>query len=168
MTARRTMVVLGAALLVAGGGVATANWLLEGTGPGATSGATIQPLEVSAGTPTTGLYPEPTGGYPSLSPAVGTVVAQVRNPNSFPVRLTSATVGQIDVTAAANRTCAAGNVVAAATTVTMPTAAPVVVAPGATSVQVMVPAAVRMLPTAPIGCQGVLVNASLTFAGVPA
>ena len=156
-----------AALVVTGGGVSTATWLLEGSGPGATEGATIQPLVVLAGTPTGGLYPEPNGGYPT-GQAVGTVTSLVSNPNPFPVRLTSASIGNISLTPVSGRTCANSNVVAASATIALPSSPAIIVGPGAAPVTVQVPAAVRMLPTADIGCQGVQVSAMLTFSGLPA
>lgn len=80
-TSRVTVAVGLAVLLTAG--LAAAAWVVRGAGTGTGRAATTDNLVVTKGTATGDLYPGSTGGD---------VFVQVRNPNSFPVDLTTATI----------------------------------------------------------------------------
>ncbi|SFP13435.1 hypothetical protein SAMN05660464_2166 [Geodermatophilus dictyosporus] len=154
------VVLLGTAVLL-GSGVATATWLASGTGSGAARAATVSDLVVSPGVPAGTLYPKPSGGYGAAT--TGTVVATVSNPNAFAVDLTTATLGTVTATPLSGRTCASGTVVPAQPSV--PLSPAVRVPAGASGVQVTVPGALEMLPTAEDGCQGASFSVVLTLSG---
>lgn len=144
------------AVVLLSGGAALAAWTAD---PAA---ADRPRIAVTHGAPTGALYPEPATGYPS--PAVGTVSATASNLGTAAVRLTTATLGRVDVTPAEGRTCAPGSIVAVSSG-PLTLDQPVDLRPGATGVPVVLPGAVRMLPTAEPGCQGALVTVAVTLTG---
>jgi hypothetical protein len=151
-----TVVAQALAVVLLSGGVAVAAW------PTNAPAADRPEVTVTAGAPSGDLYPEPATGYPS--PAVGAVSATVSNPGAAAVRLTTATLGRVTITAREGQSCASGSVVAASSG-PVGLGRPVELAPGATAVPVTLPGAVRMLPTAENGCQGALVTVEMTFTG---
>ena len=145
-----------AVVLLSGGVALAAAWTTD------TAAMDRPRITVTQGVPSSALYPEPATGYPS--PAVGAVSATVSNPGAAAVRLTTASLGRVDITPAEGRTCAAGSIVAASSGA-VALAQPVDLRPGATAVPVTLPGAVRMLPTAEPGCQGALVTVEITLTG---
>jgi len=148
---RTSVIALFLAVLV-GGGVAAAAWLVSGTGTVTTQAATSTSLTVTGGTSSASLYPG----------ASTAVVANVTNPNPFPVRLTGATFGAVTVTPLAGKTCAAGNV-----TVSGPVtlASPVNLAAGSSATPVTIANALTMVSTAADGCQGATFTVQVTLNG---
>jgi hypothetical protein len=162
--ARRIAVVAAVLLAVIGGGAATAAWLATGTGPAAAAAVTAQPITVVGGEHVATLYPRPAGGYPAVTPAVGTVHLTLTNPNPYPVSLTTASFGAVTTTAASGSVCPPGNVtVVTAGPVTLP--APLTLAPGATATRVPLSGVLQMLPSAPDGCQGAVSTVAVTLTG---
>ena len=127
-----------------------------------TAAADRPQITVTRGESSDALSPEPAVGYPS--PAVGAVSATVGNPGTAAVRLTTASLGPVDITPVEGRTCAAGSIVASSSGPVV-LDQPVELLPGATAVPVTLPEAVRMLPTAGPGCQGALVTVETTLGG---
>ena len=162
-TPRRVTVVVLTTGLVLAGGVAVASWVTEGTGPATAEATTAQSLVVSPASPTASLYPKPAGGYSSGD--VGTVAATVANPNPFPIRLSSATLGTIALTPESGRTCAAGSVVHANGVGTVALTPGVLVAANSSGTVVDIPGALEMVATAEDGCQGVGVSVTVTLTG---
>ncbi|MFD2093004.1 hypothetical protein [Blastococcus deserti] len=148
---------------VVAGGVASAAWLVSGTGTASSQAASAVSLTVTAGTPTASLYPKPAAGYGSGT--VGAVQAKVDNPNPFPVQLTSATIGAVSITPLSGRTCAASNVVGLGT---IALATPVLLPASSTGTVVTVPGALEMISTAENGCQGAGITAQVTLSGASA
>jgi hypothetical protein len=88
---RKKQVVLVAALAIAATaiGVAIAAWTTGGSGSGQAQAGTAQNLTISAGTPSTSLYPG----------ASADVAATVNNPNPYPVHVSSIALGAVTVDA---------------------------------------------------------------------
>ncbi|TYP87894.1 hypothetical protein [Blastococcus xanthinilyticus] len=152
---RRLVVVALFVVALIGGGIATAAWLVSGTGSATTQAATAVNLTVSAGTPTATLYPG----------ASGAVVASVANPNPFPVRVTSASFGAVTVTPLAGRTCTAASL-----TVSGPVTlgSPVNLSANSGATAVTIPNAVTMVSSADNGCQGATYSVQVTLSGASA
>ena len=149
---KRTAVVTLFLAVLTAGGVAMAAWLVSGTGTATTQAATSTSLTVTGGTATASLYPG----------ASTPVVANVTNPNPFPVRLTGATFGTVTVSPLAGKTCAASNV-----TVSGPVslASPVNLAAGSSATPVSIPNALTMVSSAADGCQGATFTVQVTLNG---
>lgn len=161
---KRAAVVVTAGSLMLGGGVAWAAWTNTGTGAANAKATTATALVVTAGTPASTLYPEPTGGYPNST--VGAIYTTVANPNNYPVTVTTVSVGTVSITPQAGKTCAAGSVVATAASMTLTT--PVQLAANASATAVTIPSAVKMIATAEDGCQGASFSAPVTLTGASA
>ncbi len=167
---RRVGVVLGVTLLLTGGGVAVASWTASGTGQGSARAASVSGLVVDAGSPVGALYPLPADVTPATgygSGTVGAVATTVTNPNPFPVRITTATVGSVTASPLGGRTCAAGNVLPT-TTAPITLDPPVTLAANSAPTPVTVPGALYMIPTAEDGCQGATFSVSVTVTGASA
>jgi hypothetical protein len=84
---RKKQVILVAALAIAATaiGVAIAAWTTGGSGSGQAQAGTAQNLTISAGTPSTSLYPG----------ASADVAATVNNPNPYPVHVSSIALGAV-------------------------------------------------------------------------
>ena len=82
LTKRRVAGIAAAAVLVTGVGVAYAAWTASGTGGGAASSTTAQPLIVTAGTGSGDLYP-------TAASNTGVLSLSIQNPNSYPVTVTT-------------------------------------------------------------------------------
>jgi hypothetical protein len=158
---KRLGVILSTSILMLGGGVAWAAWTQSGTGAATAQATSATSLVVTPGTPVGTLYPKPAEGYPSTG--VGAVYTTVSNPNPYPVRVVSATVGTVTITPLANRTCAAGSVVP---TGTGPMALPPIDLPANSSATaVTVPGAIEMVASAEDGCQGASFSVPITLTG---
>lgn len=154
-SARRTVVVALFLLALIGGGIATAAWLVSGTGAVTSQAASAVNLTVSAGTPTASLYPGASGG----------VVANVTNPNPFPVRVTSASFGAVTVSPLSGRVCAAGSIT---TSGPVTLASPVLLPANSGATTVTIPNAVTMSSNADDGCQGATFSIQVTLTGASA
>lgn len=158
---RRAAVVFSIGALMLGGGVAWAAWTNSGTGAANAKATTATALVVTAGTPASTLYPEPSNGYPNST--VGAIYTTVANPNNYPVTVTTVSVGTVSITPQAGKTCAAGSVVATAASMTLAT--PISLPANASATAVTIPSAVKMLGTAEDGCQGASFSAPVTLTG---
>lgn len=162
---KRAGVVFSASVLMLGGGVAWAAWTNSGTGAANAQATTASGLVVTAGSPASTLYPKPAGGY--SDPSIGAVYTTVANPNPYPVRVTTVSLGAVAITPLSGRTCAAGSVVP---TSNVPTAlaTPIDLAANASATAVTIPGAVEMVSTAEDGCQGASFSVPVTLAGASA
>lgn len=88
---KKTRVVVVLALVIAGSviGVAIAAWTTGGSGSGQASAGTAASMTISAGTPSTNLYPT----------ASADVAAVVSNPNPYKVHVSSVSLGAVTVDA---------------------------------------------------------------------
>lgn len=88
---KKKRIVIVAALTVAATaiGVAIAAWTTGGSGSGQAQAGTAQSLTLSAGTPSTSLYPG----------ASSDVASTINNPNPYPVHVTSIAFGAVSVDA---------------------------------------------------------------------
>ena len=89
MGSKKTRAVIILALVIAGSviGVAIAAWTAGGSGSGQASAGTAASLTISAGAPSTNLYPT----------ASADVAAVVSNPNPYPVHVDSVSLGAVTV-----------------------------------------------------------------------
>lgn len=145
----RRPVVLGstAALVLTAGGVGYAAWSATATGSSEARSTTAQTLTVTGSLGAADLYP---GGS-------GTAHFSVRNPNPYPVRLTTASFGT--VASDEPSACPDANVTAANKTgLTLDIAADA-------AATLSIPAAVTMATTAPDGCQGRTFTVTTTLTG---
>ena len=88
---KKTRVIVILALVIAGSviGVAIAAWTTGGSGSGQASAGTAASMTISAGTPSTNLYPT----------ASADVAAVVSNPNPYKVHVSSVSLGAVTVDA---------------------------------------------------------------------
>ena len=86
---KKTRVIVILALVIAGSviGVAIAAWTTGGSGSGQASAGTAASMTISAGTPSTNLYPT----------ASADVAAVVSNPNPYKVHVSSVSLGAVTV-----------------------------------------------------------------------
>ena len=86
---KKTRAVIILALVIAGSviGVAIAAWTTGGSGSGQASAGTAASMTISAGTPSTNLYPT----------ASADVAAVVSNPNPYKVHVSSVSLGAVTV-----------------------------------------------------------------------
>ena len=91
MGSKKTRVIVILALVIAGSviGVAIAAWTTGGSGSGQASAGTAASMTISAGTPSTNLYPT----------ASADVAAVVSNPNPYKVNVSSVSLGAVTVDA---------------------------------------------------------------------
>ena len=143
---QRVVAVLAVMGIATGGGVAIAVWSATGAGSGPARAVTAQPLVATAGVATADLFP----GFTQ-----GDLFFSVRNPNPYPVTITSFTPGAITTSAPA---CANTNI-----TVAPAIGLAIVVPAGATAAAVTVANIVSMLLTAPDACQGVTFTIAVTL-----
>jgi hypothetical protein len=148
---RASVIALFLAVVLAGG-VAAAAWLVSGTGAASARATSAVSLTVTGGTPSASLYPG----------ASAAVVANVTNPNPFPVRLTGATFGAVTVTPLAGKTCTAASVTVSGP-VTLASSVNLAANSGATPVTIS--NALTMVPTAENGCQGATYSVQVTLNG---
>jgi hypothetical protein len=87
---KRIVVVAALAIAAAAIGVAIAAWTTGGSGSGQASAGSAAPMTISAGTPSTNLYPT----------ASADVAAAVSNPNPYAVHVSSISLGTVTVDAA--------------------------------------------------------------------
>lgn len=162
---KRLGVVASATILMLGGGVAWASWTNSGSGSATAQATSATALVVTPGSPVGTLYPKPAGGYPST--AIGAVYTTVTNPNPYPVRVVSVSVGTVAISPIAGRTCAAGSVVPAVVG-TVPLSPPVDLPANSSATAVTVPGAIEMIATAEDGCQGASFSVPITLIGASA
>lgn len=149
---RASMALLAAASLgVFTTGTAYAAWAVSGTGNATTTSATISSLVVT---------PSFTGSlYPGASLPL---TVTVKNPNAFPVVVTS--IGLGTVTSGDPVNCPASNV----TVLTTPSVTSLSIAAGQTATSSSIASAVTMLTTAPAACAGVTFTIAATASGTSA
>ena len=89
MSSKKTRAVIILALVIAGSviGVAIAAWTTGGSGSGQASAGTAASMTISAGTPSTSLYPT----------ASADVASVVSNPNPYKVHVSSVSLGAVTV-----------------------------------------------------------------------
>lgn len=146
--------------VVLGGGVAYAYWTTTGSGSGSSGSTTAKTVVLStAGVAAPAdLYP---GGAGAVAVKVDNTVVGSTSGNSFGVTFDKVTA--ISVTSTDTTNCPSANVVS---NVTLPYSLSSTVVVGAnTSTTASIPALVKMLNTAPDGCQGKTFNVSLTLTG---
>jgi hypothetical protein len=150
---KKKRIVLVAALAIAASaiGVAIAAWTAGGSGSGQAKAGTAQNLTISAGTPSTNLYPS----------ASADVAATINNPNPYPVHVSSISLGAVSVDAG-HSTCNVSSV-----SVVSPQAAGWDV-PASGSLPVDLAGAVSMDNTATDACQGATFTVALTATGASA
>jgi hypothetical protein len=135
---------------VTAAGVAFAAWNADGSGTATVAGKTASRLQVSNAAITDALFP---GGTSNLS-------VKVKNPNPYPVTVTSITndtSAAITVATLAGATCAASNVSFTNQTVNVPIAVNA-------EVTITVPG-VKMIGNAEDGCQGATFSFPVVAAG---
>ncbi len=162
---KRVGVVFSASILMLGGGVAWAAWTNSGTGAANAQATTATGLVVTAGTPSSTLYPKPADGY--SDPSIGAVYTTVANPNPYPVQVTTVSFGAVTITPLSGRSCPVGSVVPTSSTPTV-VATPITLAANASATAVTIPGAVEMISTAEDGCQGASFSVPVTLTGASA
>jgi hypothetical protein len=154
---KKKRIVLVAALAIAATaiGAAIAAWTTSGSGSGQAQAGTAQNLTISAGTPSTSLYPG----------ASADVAATITNPNPYPVHVSSIALGAVSVDAG-HSGCNLASV-----TVTSPQdnagAGWNVAASGGTA-NVHLATAISMDNTSNDSCQGATFTVALTATGASA
>jgi len=149
ITKRTAIIGSAIALAAVGGGIAFAAWTSAGNGNGSASASTAVDVTISAGTPSTALYPN--------IPAVN-VLVNVANPNPYAVNLTALT-GTVTVDAAHN-TCNLASVHFVPTAAAINVAGGTVAVPGVANDQTA--GTITMDNTANNNCQGATFTVALT------
>jgi hypothetical protein len=150
---KKKRIVLVAALAIAATaiGVAIAAWTAGGSGSGQAKAGTAQNLTISAGAPSTSLYPSSSAD----------VAATIGNPNSYPVHVSSIALGAVTVDAGHS-----GCTLSSVSVVSPQTAGWDVPAGG--SLPVDLANAISMDNTANDACQGATFTVALTATGASA
>ena len=151
---KKTRVLVILALVIAGSviGVAIAAWTTGGSGSGQASAGTAVSMTISAGTPSTNLYPT----------ASADVAAVVSNPNPYKVHVSSVSLGAVTVDGG-HSACNTG----ASVTVTSPQTNGVTGwdVPANGSLNLDLANAISMSNAATDSCQGATFTVALTATG---
>jgi hypothetical protein len=151
---------IAAAVLVVGGtlvGVAIAAWTTGGSGSGQASAGTAANMTISAGTPTSSLYPNGSAD----------VAATISNPNPYKVHISSISMGAVTVDSGHSGCNASSSVTGASSATNGGAGWDVPAKVGSTngSLNVDIANAVSMDNTANDACQGATFTVALTATG---